>query len=148
MALNITTQGAFASPFKQQRAAHLIHHLGTGAPLPVLDDLALPNLLCGLAPAHPTLPAEALTQDEADLSLSLLTAVCGAWPGLENTSAQGLRDTFLIRPGLLELTGEGPHRLRLEPRPFDMLLNRVPWPTGMVSLAWMDRPLAVDWGRA
>ena len=36
-------------------------------------------------------------------------------------------------------------RLVVEPRPFDMLLDRIPWGYGTLKLPWMAQVLHVDW---
>lgn len=146
-ALELVNDGGFATLAAQERGAHLLHHLASGSALPLRVDLALANLLCGLPPSHPTRPTAPLREAEASLSAGLLSAVCQAWPGLENTTARGLRDSFLMRSARLVTGGDGPDRLTLETRPFDMLLDRVPWPLGLVTFGWMARPLSVDWGR-
>jgi len=33
----------------------------------------------------------------------------------------------------------------VEPRSFDMLLDRLPWSIATLRLPWMDRVLHVDW---
>ena len=36
-------------------------------------------------------------------------------------------------------------RLTVEPGPFDMLLDRIPWGYGLLKLPWMAQVLHVDW---
>jgi len=66
------------------------------------------------------------------------------WTILGRTSISGLRDTFLMRRGALVQEPEA-WRLTVEPGPFDMLLDQVPWGYGTLKLPWMPQVLHVDW---
>ena len=52
--------------------------------------------------------------------------------------------TFLRRFGLLREI-EGGFRLQVEPGPFDVLLERLPWGFAIVKLPWMREPLFTEW---
>lgn len=74
----------------------------------------------------------------------MLQAVISHWNALGGTSVQGLRETFLQREGRLQ-RDEDAWRLRVAPRPFDMLLDRLPWGYATLKLPWMKEVLHVDW---
>lgn len=146
-ALSMLDDRSFASDTHQHRAVRLVHFLATGEQDAADHLLALPKVLCGLSPDTPIWPAELFTDAETDLSADLLHAVTQAWPGLENTSVSGLRQTFLARTGLLQpKSRDADATLRVETGPYDMLLERLTWPVSVVSLDWMVGPLHVRWG--
>jgi hypothetical protein len=74
----------------------------------------------------------------------MLEAVIEHWGGLGRTSVAGLRSSFLDRPGLVRET-DTEYRLVIEPRPFDVLLARLPWSVGVVKLPWMTKPIFTEW---
>ncbi len=102
------------------------------------------RLLLGLPDGAPE--PETVTLDDAgrDLVDSLLRAVISHWGRLGKTSPDGLRETFLQRPGTLRFD-EDRVRLRVMPGPFDMLLDGLPWGLGLVALPWMASPCHVSW---
>ena len=75
---------------------------------------------------------------------SLLRTMIQRWSALGRTSVAGLRETFLQRQGALTQDDEA-WRLVVEPRPFDMLLDRIPWGYGTLKLPWMAQVVHVDW---
>lgn len=74
----------------------------------------------------------------------LIRAVIARWSALGQTSPEGLQNAFVRRTGSL-LEAEDGWRLTVDPGPFDMLLDRLPWSVGTVALPWMEMPLHVKW---
>lgn len=106
--------------------------------------LALNKLMCGL-PMHEPLPREwTLTTEERQVIQGLLTAVVQHWRVLGSTRVNGLRQTFLRRGGQL-LREEDGWRLKVEPGPFDMLIDHLPWGYSVLKFGWMEGVLHVDW---
>ena len=104
----------------------------------------LPRLLCDLGPEVPVLEGSRLTAEQTDLADRLLESAIGHWKKLGNTSAAGLRETFLTRPGVLKRSAERT-RLIIERRGVDVLLGSMPWALNPVRLPWRAHLLAVDW---
>lgn len=104
----------------------------------------LHRLLLGLPEGAPPPEAEALDEAARDLIEGLLRSVIGHWKRLGKTSPDGLRETFLQRPGTLRFDDTGAH-LRVTPGPFDMLMDGLPWSLGVVALPWMAVPCHVRW---
>ncbi len=111
-----------------------------GLPEPTL---VMEKTLCGI-PLHE--PAELPVLDDAVRAECdhLLEAVIRHWSVLGKTSVDGLRDSFLARPGLLR-SEETRTCLTVEKRPYDMLLGSLPWSMGPVMFKWLDRPIQVRW---
>lgn len=128
------------------RAIHLLGLLASGrADLPE-HELSLPKLLCGLPPGEPVGPGAPATQPEQELATSLLSFAASQVPGLVNTTPEALRETFLMRHGIITRSAPGsPRVLRVTKGPFDMLLGGVPWPFSVISLPWMTEALHIEW---
>ena len=139
----LTQQNAFLSDQAQVQAARLLTIVCYG------KDAAMQH--CGpLERCLVNLPANAETGqiDQADentikLIESLLSTVCERWPPLTKTSAQGLRETFLVRTGLLEFKPE--IILTVERKTVDVLLDSLPWSFGQIRLPWLAEVLTVSW---
>ena len=142
--LELLADGAFRDPPAMRRAVHLTQYLVTGgsaAPEPVLS---LNKLLCGMALEAPIEAGITLARDEKATAESLFDGVRQNWPAVKNTSAEGLRETFLQRRGVLRL-GAGQPTLHVEKGPYDMLLGQIPWPLSPLRLSWMPEALFVKW---
>jgi hypothetical protein len=136
--------GLLIGPPERRRAALLAHFVATGADEVAEPDLLVAKLLCGVdfaEPAERRLDPSAL---ERELAEGLLAAVVSHWEALRGTSAAGLREAFLERPGRLERTAEG-WKLLVETRTLDVLLDRLPWTISVVKTPFMAGMLRVLW---
>lgn len=104
----------------------------------------LHRLLLGLQPHDPAPLPGPPDHGGKTLIEGLLRSVVAQWGRLGKTSPDGLRQTFLQRPGILH-QGEAGLRLDVTPGPFDMLLDGLPWSLNVVALPWMAAPLHVRW---
>jgi hypothetical protein len=126
------------------RAVQLLQYMVDGrhdAPEP---ELALNKLLCGLELDVPV--GRAWTPAPADLALcdQLLGAVTANWSSIRNTSAEGLRTTFLQRDGRLERR-DGKWTLTVSRKTVDVLVDQIPWGFAVILHPWMQKELAVVW---
>lgn len=133
------------SPWLLPRAAVLLHFLATGVDAIAEHECGAIKLLLGLAVDAPLPVAEGLLTDtdrqEAD---ALLAAVIEHWTALKQTSVNGLRLSFLQRPGLLRAEADG-WRLHIEREAFDVLLDFLPWGIGVIKLPWMTDAIHTAW---
>lgn len=137
---------ALALPRNADRAAHLIAQLATGTTQNPEHDITLPKLLAGLAPEDPVSPGFVSNPDEDALADDLLRHVASQVSGLQNTTPDVLRDTFLMRHGQIGRDHpDAPLTLRVVKGPFDMLLEGVPWSYSLIKLPWMREALHVEW---
>ena len=127
------------------RACALLHALACGDVEASEHQLPLIKLLLGLPPDHALTAAiprpSAADREEID---ALLAAVRSHWKALGNTSADGLRLSFLQRRGLLR-QAEGAWQIHMQAEGFDLLLELLPWSVSLVKLPWMPSPLMVEW---
>ena len=139
--LGLARDGELTQP---DRALAVLHFLATGQPQAREYALALPKLLCQLpltANVEPAVVLHAAEQTEAN---TLLTAVIGHWGALRDTSPDGLRGAFLLRPGKLSERG-GEWLLQVERQTADILLGDLPWGYSAIRLPWMAGILWVEW---
>ena len=141
---DLIKNGKFADEQNAGYAACIIHWLCTGREPEDESDLTLPKILCGLAPeayVDFTVKLEKRIQAEG---IELLENVIKNWPALKKTSIEGLRKTFLQRPGVLVQDDHG-WRLNVEQQTIDILLQRLTWPISIIKLPWNDFLIHVEW---
>lgn len=127
-----------------ERAVHCLQFLVDGSSASPEYLLVLNKILCGIRPGKPIRRGIELTAAEVEQLEGLLVALTQHWKALENTSIDGLRETFLQRGGGLERRDDA-WRLTVDPGPFDVLLDQLPWAYSMIKFGWMDRVIYVDW---
>lgn len=106
--------------------------------------LPLNKLLCGLPPETPLDLGQPLREEEIAECENLLEAVIAQAPILREMQPDGLRGSFLLRPGLLGMQ-DNAWLLRVERQTYDIVLERFPWNWEWVKLPWMETPLRVEW---
>ncbi len=136
----------FIDDVARARAVHLLQLAVDGLDEPAPESrLVLNKLFCGLPPHAPIDRRFSPTAQERSVVDDLLGAVLGHWRALAGTTVAGLRETFLQRPGRLERSDAGGWTLTVEPGPFDMLLDQLPWGYSLQKLTWMEEMLHVGW---
>ena len=142
--LGFVQDGEFRNRDCAERAVHCVQFLADGSVGGPEYRLVLNKLLCGVGPGRPIRRSIELSDAERASLESLLTAVTQHWKALENTSIDGLRESFLQRGGRLQRRQDA-WFLAVEPKAFDMLLDQVSWSYSTIKLAWMERVIYVDW---
>ena len=142
----IVNEGEKNIPFQNlSKAAALLHFIATGNDEVFEFELGFIKVLIGLVPEAPLLVSNGLLNSlEKEECISLVLAVIGYWSILKNTSVDGLRQTFLHRNALLNITDMG-WTLQVESTPFDLLINHLPWSFSIVKLPWMKKPIYTEW---
>lgn len=143
--LELTRGQAFRDATAQSRALYLLHFLATGAGDAPEHRLLLNKILCGLPTALPPEPQAPPTEAERNLSEELLYGVTRNWDKLRNTSIAGLREAFLQREGRLLKKDDDSWALTVSGKPYDMLLDSLPWSLSTIRLGWMPQVLFVQW---
>lgn len=142
--LGLCESGQFLSEAAQEKAIFLLHFLVTGRREAQEYELVLPKLLCGWGEGIP-LPGriEARKEDYEEVE-ELLQMVLARWEKLQGTSVEGLRESFLRRPGKLFRRNER-LILQVEGHAIDVLLDYLPWGLGVVKLPWLKELIYVEW---
>jgi len=127
-----------------QKAILLTQYLVTGVAKCNENELILNKILCG-APQNShvdvTIELDVLYIDLCD---SLLKGVLKNWEKLSNSSVETLRETFLIREGILRSV-ELDYNLDVIKGPFDMLIETIPWNISIIQTTFMKNRITVDW---
>lgn len=145
--LGLVRDDAFVDVAARYRAVHCLVYLSDGHVDSEEHEWVLNKLLCGVPIDEVVPPAAAMDDIQAVLD-GLLGAVIAHWRALGHTTPDGLRKTFLRRLGNLveHEAHEGEHwRLKMQPGPFDVLLDQLPWAYGTIKLPWMKGAIHVDW---
>ncbi|NGZ08803.1 MAG: hypothetical protein CV088_05370 [Nitrospira sp. LK70] len=127
------------------RALSLLHFLATGRTVAPEYELVLPKILCHVTLGTPVESPVDLTVVEQEEAVALLEAVIRHWQVLRNTSPDGLRGAFLLRPGKVSFRDDGDWLLQIESCTHDILLDQLPWGLSMIKLPWMGHKLRVGW---
>ncbi|MDF2177184.1 contractile injection system tape measure protein [Aliiglaciecola sp. CAU 1673] len=144
--LGLTEQGLF----KDRRAAGMacltLDYLALGRiralTFEQFPSLQLTMLLCAVTP--PLADNLSLGEAERGIADEMLAALLTHWPNMANSSVSTLRETFMQRSGLLSKQ-DNSWRLQVEKRPFDMLLDSLPWSYSIIRLPWMKETINVQW---
>jgi Contractile injection system tape measure protein len=142
--LELVKDNVFVDENARVTCIYLIHYLGTGRTEAEEFELVLAKILCGLPIESPVEPVNTLDPQfisEADM---LIEAALSQWNILKNTSAAGLREGFLQRPGKLFYKNANIY-LRVERKSIDVLLDYLPWNLSIIMLPWMKDVLRIEW---
>ena len=142
--LGLVDEGRFVDEDARQVAVQVLGYLAFGSEGRVEEVLILAKLLCGMPLDEVLLPVNlsAAALEGAD---ELLAAVLKHWAALKTSSVPWLREQFILRTGKLQQVDAG-WKLVVENRAQDVLLAKLPWGFGVISLPWMDDMLHVSWG--
>lgn len=142
--MGFTTAGAFSTPAQQQQAALSLQYLLSEEPELSEHRLPLNKLLCGLPISEPISSQLSLDEDRRAKCDNLIQTAIDNWAALRGTSLEGFQNSFLNRNGVLK-KHENHWQLQVEKKPFDMLMEHLPWPISIIRLSWMDKPIYVEW---
>jgi len=142
--LGYLENGRFKDRTHADRAALLLHYFSHKALETPDSPMALNRLLCGTASEGRYLGRMTLVEEETTLAEEMLHAVTAHWTAVKNTSPDGLRGSFLARGGELSLN-DGTWHLTVEPKGWDVLLDRLPWGISPIKHPWMKQVLYVNW---
>lgn len=140
-----TEEGQFKDRASQEAAVWLLHYVATGLVEGRSDSPAIEKILCGLTPDEPITSAPLdITEKTRVLADSMLQGLLLNWPPLHNNSVQALRETFISRQGVLHDRGSN-WELLVEPRTFDVLMQRLPYRLSPIQNMWVQKPILVEW---
>ncbi len=142
--LGLTEASAFKDRLAAERGVHMLQFVVNENCSSPEFQLVLNKLLCGVKPGLPIRHGIELSTQETDQLEGLLHGMMQHWKSLHNTSIAGLRESFLQRQGKLQLKGDAWH-LSVESKPFDMLMDQIPWSYNTIKFPWMDRVIYVEW---
>lgn len=131
-------------PEEKQKAVQLFHYLATGLEADFEFNQTFKKYICQMQPETPLIRESLLTENDRNECDDLLKSVIRYWPELKNTSPDGLRQLFFDRAGKLDFN-RMPHKLYVERKAQDVLLDKLQWNISVVKLPWMNDLLFVEW---
>ena len=134
----------FKDDLSIQKGILLMQYLVTGSLKTNENELVLNKILCGVAQRTPVDVKIDIDDIEIEMCDSLLKGVLQNWQKLGNSSVATLRETFLIREGILT-RNELDYNLDIVKETFDMLLDTIPWNISMIQTTFMENRIIVDW---
>ena len=142
--LGLMDDDAFIDLEATYKAIHLIHFMANENEKPSEHELAINKLLCGLDIETPIPKELRLSRTEREECEHLLVMVIQRWKALKKTSVSSLRSAFLSREGIL-IKEAGGWRILIEPKAYDVLLDKIPWPRSIIKLPWVNKIIHVEW---
>jgi hypothetical protein len=142
--LGLLESNSFANKEAQQKALYALQYLATAGKETEEYELALNKLLCGMEMGEVAATPISLTEAEQKTADGLLAAVIQQWTVMQNATLVNFRVSFLQRMGRLTFHKDR-WELHIEPKAYDVLIDKIPWAFHLIKLAWMPLPLFVYW---
>lgn len=128
----------------QYKAIHILQYLVTGKTEAPENELILNKVMCGFPVVEPVPFGIEFEPKELQIAESLLLGVIKNWPRMNTLVPNSLRGSFLIREGTIK-EAETKWELKVQKRPFDILLKSIPWGYNFIRLPWNDYFITVEW---
>ncbi len=129
----------------QHKAVLLSQYLITGHDEFYENELLLNKILCGMPVESVINTKLKISKKEKEKCLDLLESVIEYWKPMNGSSVEALRETFLQRPGKLDLSNPFSFELWVEVKGVDILLDQLPWGIGTIQTPWMEYYLTCNW---
>ena len=142
--LNLLDKKNFIDTDAQQKAILLTEYLVTGKTEFQESFLLLNKIICGAEPDMFVDVNITLEKFELELCESLLKSVIKNWEKIENSTPSTLRETFLMREGALRKLDSDFNLIVLK-KPYDLLMDSLPWNISMIQTSFMKNRILVDW---
>ncbi|QZE14367.1 hypothetical protein K4L44_00235 [Halosquirtibacter laminarini] len=142
--LGFLSKQVFSGKEQAEKAIHILQYLVNGCCRSPEYTLVLNKQLCGVKTGKPIIKEYQMNKEELKITEGLLKHVISTWRGLGKTSIEGFKESFLQRDGVLDLKDNAWY-LRVEAKPYDMLLDVCPWSFRTIKYPWMDRVIYIDW---
>ncbi len=138
------SQGMEIPAENKPKAVYLLQYLVYGRTDFPEYEMVLNKLMVGMRPDQHLGNTVDLTEEEKDLTISLIHGMKQNWEKMKNASIEAVRETFLQRNGILEFNAASTV-LRVPKTGVDVLLDSVSWNIAVVKLPWMEKTLEVKW---
>lgn len=135
----------FKDTASQIRAVFLIQYLVRSEENEHRETELMFNRLLVNLPMNIPLPRSLeLTDNEKRIAQDMMDSVKTNWSKMRNTSLKGFQETFINRTGRLEQQ-DRKWVLTVDRRPYDILLNSLPWSFSQIRYSWMEKYIEVIW---
>jgi|GEM_PF-2382585 len=134
----------FRSEEKRQRAILFLQYLITGRSKHAEYELLLNKIICNHPINLPLITRCNFSKVEKDAAQDMIESLMEHWQVMKTTSAKGLIESFIRRPGLIQKTENG-YLLQIEKKSIDMLLDSLPFSFNIVKLPWNEKIIHTEW---
>lgn len=135
----------FHNTDSQIRAIFIMQRLVNFVPQEYNEQELIFNRILTGTPFSIPLPKQLeLTKEETETTNSLLLAVKVSWDKMSNTSTGAFQSRFIERTGHLE-EKEEKWMLTVDERPYDILLDTIPWSYSIIRFPWLQKEINVLW---
>jgi hypothetical protein len=142
--LKLVNNKEFVSLEAQNMGVQILEYLVWGKNIHTENYMPLNKIICGMDPVQIWKTDSEISKDIETESELLLKDVIRHWEVLKNTGIEGIRETYLQRPGKLSHNQNG-WKLIVEQKTVDILIGSLPWGLGIIKLPWMPEMLFVEW---
>lgn len=142
--LGMVKNGKFVDSSKRNRAIYLLQYLVFSTIDYPEYELVLNKILVGMPIQDYVRPVEGLYQEEENKATSLMNGLIQNWPKVQNSSIEGIQETFIKRVGILSVSREN-YKLTIPKKTVDILVESIPWNVSLIKLPWMQKPLHMEW---
>ncbi len=142
--LELIEEDAFVSIAAKIRAVQLLQYMCTGETSFPEHELILNKIICGIPVNIPIDDSFEINTKEKEVADSMILGLIANWTGMQETSVEALRETFLIRAAKISFEEETVD-MNVEKKAVDILFDRLPWSFTFVNLPWMKKPLRTIW---
>lgn len=142
--LSFVRKGRFINSYSMNRAIYILQYLIYNKTDFPEYELVLNKILTGMNTEEHLAPPVILTEDEKNMSASLLNGLINNWEKVKSSTPEGIQETFLQRDGILKFKKDE-FFLEVEKKGVDILVKSIPWNLSPIKLSWMEKPLHVEW---
>lgn len=128
----------------QRKAVLFLQYLINGKSRQAEHVLVLNKILCNWPVHLPLRTACNFSVKEKQAAVELMASLKEHWTVLKNTSPQGVIESFVQRPGLIQKTATG-FLLQVERKTIDILMDTLPFGINTIKLPWNENIIHAEW---
>lgn len=141
----MTEERLFKDEESMEKGAHMLQYMVTLEQNAPEEKLFLNKLIVGLPLDYPMHLEVEITDEEKQMTDSLLRSIADQWSMMKGAPPEQLRATFLVRDGIIKKDKEN-WLLQVEKKGFDLVLKRLPWGLAQIRVPWLEYMINVEWG--
>ena len=144
--IGLMEDGNFKEEKLRHIAAYALQYVISDNPPMAEEGLVLNKLLAGLQPEDllEHYPEENEVKEIIKHVHEMLQAVIAHWQSIGTSSVDGFRGNWCVRQGKLVRHDEY-WQLYVERKPYDLLIDQLPFSYTPVNYSWLEKPIVVDW---
>ena len=143
--LGLMEKGIFHDIQAQEKACKFLEFIASNQTSFENEKMTTSKIICGLDVDHEILDNSLeLSKTDKKICLSLLKGVLKNWEKNSNSSIENFQASFLLRNAIFSEKSNS-FELFMDKKPYDVLLNSLPWKINQIILRWMKKQLNVYW---